>query len=135
MISNQTKQPTIGDYLLSFLETQGTQSELSKRVNGFDFLFENVHFSFVFYPDPNYFRIILPISGVLDNDATKEIIKRINEEVRVVKAVPKGDNKLWLVAEQYVYSENGIYNLFERLIRLLLYVYHNSEYSFKDKNR
>lgn len=133
MPNNISQPPSIGEFLRRYLQTQECRPSASKRQNGFNFTFEGVNFSFISFPDPNYFRIVLPISGVPLNTSHQDIINRINSEVRVVKAIHKGEDKLWLVAEQYVYSDNGIFLLFERLIRLLLYVYHAEEYSFRNR--
>lgn len=86
------------------------------------FLLDGLYYLFVYESsDQNYFRIILPNIFKVENDTVKydSLVNNINQRYKVAKATLTNDGMVWISAEQYVYSREGIEYLFERCIAAL----------------
>lgn len=86
------------------------------------FLLDGLYYLFVYESsDQNYFRIILPNIFKVEDDAIKydSLVNNINQRYKVAKATLTNDGMVWISAEQYVYSREGIEYLFERCIAAL----------------
>lgn len=92
-------------------------------------------FTYIFWHDSNndstYIRLIIPkIQSVTPDqprDKIYDLINKKNQEFKVAKAFI-ADTEVWAVAESFVYSQENINFLFDRLIHILdRYVseYHN----------
>lgn len=72
--------------------------------------------------DPFYFRLTLPnvINIAKDNkDRIINAINTVNLNFKVAKAIVLLDGNVWISAEQFVYCNENINQLFERMIGLL----------------
>ena len=72
--------------------------------------------------DPFYFRLTLPnvINVTKDNkDRIFNAINTVNLNFKVAKAIVLLDGNVWISAEQFVYCNENINQLFERMIGLL----------------
>lgn len=86
------------------------------------FLLDGLYYLFVYESsDQNYFRIILPNILKIEDDIVKydPLVNNINLRYKVAKATFTKDGMVWISAEQYVYSREGIEYLFERCIAAL----------------
>ena len=83
--------------------------------------------------DVNYFRIMLPnINNHQINEPLRKLMNELNNNYKMVKVVELSEGKIWLTAETFIYSLEGIELLFKRLIDLLdniISIYRNKEAS------
>ena len=92
---------------------------ISFSLNGLNYLFQTQE------GDSNYFRIILPnIDDNLD-DSKRKIINELNTKYKVSKIIELQEERIWIVADAFVYSVEGIHELFSRMINLLDEVINN----------
>lgn len=70
--------------------------------------------------DPYYFRIMLPKvnNKAVDNNFFK-VVNTINRDYKAVKTVEFEPGVIWLVLETFVYSLDGIDQLFTRMMDTL----------------
>lgn len=79
---------------------------------------DGLHYLFVCEKsDPNYFRIILP--NIFKVESGKEQsysnwVNMLNKRYKVAKATITDDNFIWISAEQFVYSREGVDSVFTR---------------------
>lgn len=104
-----------------YLGTKGITptKEIEEQIT---FLLDGLYYLFVYESsDQNYFRIILPnIFKIKDNTVKYDsLVNSINQRYKVAKATLTKDGMVWISAEQYVYSREGIEYLFERCIAAL----------------
>lgn len=86
------------------------------------FLLDGLYYLFVYESsDQNYFRIILPNIFKVKDDTVKynSLVNSINQRYKVAKATITKEGMVWISAEQYVYSREGIDYLFERCFAAL----------------
>ena len=104
-----------------YLDTKGITptKEVEEQIT---FLLDGLYYLFVYESsDQNYFRIILPNIFKVENDIVKydSLVNSINQRYKVAKATLTKDGMVWISAEQYVYSREGIDYLFERCLAAL----------------
>ena len=104
-----------------YLETKGikptteVEGQITVLSNGLYYLF--VYDS----TDPNYFRIILPnVFKVEDHrDKYDVLVNELNQRFKVAKTYIASEGMIWIAADQFIYSREGIDLMFERCIALL----------------
>ena len=71
--------------------------------------------------DQNYFRIILPNIFKVEDDIIRydSLVNNINQRYKVAKVTLTQEGMVWISAEQFVYSREGIDYLFERCLAAL----------------
>ncbi|KGO01073.1 hypothetical protein [Porphyromonas sp. COT-290 OH3588] len=103
-------------------------TRLIGRINEVSFSFEELNFLFMYSNDaPSYFRMMLPRIFELgsDDNQEKEVRRKIDElnlSFKVAKAIIVNDGEqriVWIVFEQFAYSEIGISHLFDSGIAVL----------------
>lgn len=110
---------TLFQKYLSYINAEDIELEngsISFKRNGlyYLFLFDK--------KDPFYFRLTLPnvINIAKDNkDRIINAINTVNLNFKVAKAIVLLDGNVWISAEQFVYCNENINQLFERMIGLL----------------
>ncbi len=86
--------------------------------------FENNGLQYLFLTDntdPYYFRLILPnIASISEENRSKitQVVNASNSKFKVAKTIILED-KVWVSAEQFVYSNDNINDLFNRSLQLL----------------
>lgn len=107
---------------MNYLENNGIQySRLSDTLISFSSLNHNYIFEYEPQTESQYFRLILP--NIESNQVDANIHNRIlelNRNIKLVKFV-EINNNIWIMAEQFCYSAEGIDSLFNRMIGLLDY--------------
>lgn len=104
-----------------YLETKGIKptTEVEGQIT---FLSNGLYYLFIYdSTDPNYFRIILPnVFKVEDNlDKYNVLVNELNQKFKVAKTYITSDGMIWIAAEQFIYSREGIDLMYERCIALL----------------
>lgn len=104
-----------------YLETKGIKptTEVEGQIT---FLSNGLYYLFVYdSTDPNYFRIILPnVFKVEDNrDKYDILVNELNQRFKVAKTYITSEGMIWIAADQFIYSREGIDLMFERCIALL----------------
>lgn len=104
-----------------YLETKGIKptAEVEGQIT---FLSNGLYYLFVYdSTDPNYFRIILPnVFKVEDNrDKYDILVNELNQRFKVAKTYITSEGMIWIAADQFIYSREGIDLMFERCIALL----------------
>lgn len=104
-----------------YLDSKGitTTNEVEEQIT---FFLDGLYYLFVYESsDQNYFRIILPNIFKVEDDTVKydSLVNNINQRYKVAKATLFDGGMVWISAEQYVYSREGIEYLFERCIAAL----------------
>lgn len=104
-----------------YLETKGIKptTEVEGQIT---FLSNSLYYLFVYDgTDPNYFRIILPnVFKVEDNrDKYDILVNELNQRFKVAKTYITSEGMIWIAADQFIYSREGIDLMFERCIALL----------------
>lgn len=110
---------SVKDYFIKYLSNNDIRYQLVGNVIQFSRF--GVEISFRSYSDPNYFRMLVEF----EYDGTEDIsnwTSFVSREVRIVKAYSLEGNRVILSAEQYVFSDGGIFLLFGKMIDLLLHV-------------
>lgn len=83
--------------------------------------------------DINYFRIMLPnINNHQVDEPLRKLMNELNSNYKNVKVVELDQGKVWLTAESFIYSSDGVELLFKRMIDLLdsvITIYRNKEVS------
>lgn len=83
--------------------------------------------------DVNYFRIMLPnINNHQVDERLRKLMNELNSNYKNVKIVELSEGKVWLTAESFIYSSEGVELLFKRMIDLLdsvITIYRNKEVS------
>lgn len=118
------RRKTILQMLVQFkqyLETKGIKptTEVEGQIT---FLSNSLYYLFVYdSTDPNYFRIILPnVFKVEDNkDKYDILVNELNQRFKVAKTYITSEGMIWIAADQFIYSREGIDLMFERCIALL----------------
>lgn len=118
------RRKTILQMLVQFkqyLETKGIKptTEVEGQIT---FLSNGLYYLFVYdSTDPNYFRIILPnVFKVEDNrDKYDILVNELNQRFKVAKTYITSEGMIWIAADQFIYSREGIDLMFERCIALL----------------
>lgn len=74
--------------------------------------------------DPYYFRIILPnVFQIVDNKSEYDsLVNELNQRFKVAKTYIVSNNTIWIAAEQFICTHEGLELLFERCIALLKFV-------------
>ena len=86
------------------------------------FQFDGLYYLFVYEKsDPNYFRLILPnIFKIEDNEERySQLVNELNLKFKVAKTYINQDGMIWVAADQFIYSREGIDLMFERCLTLL----------------
>ncbi len=104
-----------------YLETKGIKptTEVEGQIT---FLSNGLYYLFVYdSTDPNYFRIILPnVFKVEDHrDKYDVLVNELNQRFKVAKTYIASEGMIWIAADQFIYSREGIDLMFERCIALL----------------
>ena len=104
-----------------YLDTKGITptKEVEEQIT---FLLEGLYYLFVYESsDQNYFRIILPNIFKVEDDIIKydSLVNNINQRYKVAKVTLTQEGMVWISAEQFVYSREGIDYLFERCLAAL----------------
>lgn len=86
------------------------------------FLLDGLYYLFVYEKsDPNYFRLILPnifkIEG--EQDKYESLVNNLNLRFKVAKTYINPDGMIWIAADQFIYSREGVDLMFERCLALL----------------
>ena len=112
---------------IAFLNIRGIEYDtpdntlVKFRLDGLVFLFQ-----FREEDDPRFIRLLLPkIEDFEGNEGI--IIKRmidVTSSIKVVKSVII-NNEVWLVAEQFMASNENVNQVFERMIDVLKIAYHH----------
>lgn len=107
---------------MNYLENREIQyKRLSSSLMSFKYSNCNYIFEYDSQTERQYFRLILPnIESSPINEQIRDRILSLNGEIKLVKFV-EINNNIWIMAEQFCYSAEGIDSLFNRLIGLLEY--------------
>lgn len=104
-----------------YLEAKGIKP--TTEVDGqITFLYNGLYYLFAYdCSDPNYFRLILPnVFKVEDNRAKYDaLVNDINQRFKVAKTYITSEDMIWITADQFIYSREGIDLMYERCIALL----------------
>lgn len=97
------------------IPTTEIEEQITFQLNGLYYLFVYER------SDPNYFRLILPnifkIEG--DKDRYSQLVNELNLRFKVAKTYINQDGMIWIAADQFIYSREGIDLMFERCLSLL----------------
>lgn len=86
------------------------------------FLLDGLYYLFIYEKtDPNYFRIILPNIFKIEGEKSKyaSLVNDLNQRYKVAKTYITDNDMIWIAADQFIYSREGIDLMFERCITLL----------------
>lgn len=101
----------------------GIEADIKESKEAF-IIFEKWGLQFLFAieaSDPSYFRIMLPNIANIKEDNKQEINEIVNLEnskFKLAKAIIV-EQQVWISAELFVYSKEGINSLFDRILNLL----------------
>lgn len=117
---------------IEYLSSRGIEySVIDNTFVGFKYKSWNYLYQFNSNDDVNYFRIMLPnINNHQVDGPLRKLMNDINNNYKIVKLVELSEGKVWLTAESFIYSSDGIELLFKRLIELLddvISIYRNKE--------
>lgn len=99
-------------------------ASIIKDSNGIiSFSYNDLKFLFVYdNEDVNYIRLILPsvadVKAIKNDKNYYDIINNYNNNYKAVK-ISVIDNFIWMSIEQFVFSKDGINDLFSRMITIL----------------
>lgn len=125
------------DYLAT-LDVESINVENNKEHNATSVQFQYKKLSYLFVcenNDTSYFRLVLPnIQTITDDNRAKNIetINEINYNLKVVKGIIVGSNRVWLSVEQFVVSMENIGEVFSLALMVLEVAI--AEYRFKFNN-
>lgn len=113
--------------LIDYLDKLGISQHTSNDLVTFSM--NQLNFVCKFMPDdPCYIRIMLPRIDNRDVKELRDVIADINRSFKVARIVEIED-KPWIIADSFVYSNENVEILIGRLIRLLTDVIQN----YRDK--
>ena len=104
-----------------YLGTKGITptNEIEEQITFFS---DGLYYIFAYdNSDQNYFRIILPnVFKIVDNKSNYDsLVNDLNQHFKVAKTYITANDMIWIAAEQFIYSREGIDLMFERCITLL----------------
>ena len=106
---------------LSSIKVEGIKED--KETDSISFKRDDLNYLFLFdKKDPFYFRLMLPnVINITDEnrESIAKAINKVNTGFKVAKIIVFSGDKVWISAEQFVYCNENINQLFERIIGLL----------------
>lgn len=110
--------------LLQFKQYLGTKGiiPITEAEGQITFLLDGLYYLFIYEKtDPNYFRIILPNIFKIEGEKSKyaSLVNDLNQRYKVAKTYITDNDMIWIAADQFIYSREGIDLMFERCITLL----------------
>lgn len=106
---------------IEYLSSRGlVYTTASDTIINFNFRELNYMFQSFQDTDPYYFRIMLPkVSNKAVDINVLNMVNAINRDYKAVKTVEVEPGAIWLILETFVYSMDGIDQLFTRMIETL----------------
>ena len=98
------------------IEAQEQDNDVLFSINQLNFIFRT------FTEDPNFVQLILPNVDECSARERREVIAEINRRFKVAKII-EVDDKPWIVADSFVYSNENGKILIGRLVGLLTDVF------------
>lgn len=104
------------------------QTQPIDSIDEVSFSYDGLNFLFIYSSDdPSYFRMMLPRIFIHDSNNSQEEkvrlkLDELNLSFRVAKAIvvdSENQKTVWILFEQFAYSENGISLLFDSGIAIL----------------
>lgn len=110
--------------LSQFKQYLGTKGiiPITEEEGQITFLLDGLYYLFIYEKtDPNYFRIILPNIFKIEGEKSKyaSLVNDLNQRYKVAKTYITDNDMIWIAADQFIYSSEGIDLMFERCITLL----------------
>lgn len=109
--------PKFVEYLSSrgLAYTTASDTIINYNYKGLNYMFQSFQDA-----DPYYFRIMLPkVSNKAVDINMFKMVNTINRDYKAVKTVELEPGVIWLVLETFVYSMDGIDQLFTRMMETL----------------
>lgn len=116
-MNNFSVFPKFVEYLTSrgLAYTSASDTIINFNYKGLNFMFQSFQDT-----DPYYFRIMLPkVSNKAVDSTFFKMVNTINRDYKAVKTVEFEPGVIWLVLETFVYSMDGIDQLFTRMMDTL----------------